>query len=246
MIELTRFQADAGRSSFHGHPVWHFCAVLGGEFEEVVGSQAYECGLGAVRVSRPGADHDLRFGPEGADCLIAEVRGEFWSRLFSRQLETAPTAHRFGLVDPEDLLALANTSAAWNENAELRGMEDVGLLFARIARDAHEGSAPSWLEDSHALIMERQGAISLSRLAAVAKVNRGDFARLFRANYGFLPSEFRALLRLQYSLRIMATEKASLAHAAAEAGYANQSHMTRAFQAILGKTPGAVMAAPPS
>lgn len=80
--------------------------------------------------------------------------------------------------------------------------------------------------------------IAIARLAQEAGLSPAHFTRTFRRTYGLPPHAFQRQLRIQLAQRLIA-EGRSLADVAAAVGFADQSHLTRAFRATLGWTPGA-------
>lgn len=84
--------------------------------------------------------------------------------------------------------------------------------------------------------------LSLSRLAAEAGLPRHRLIRAFRRETGLTPHAFlvdRRVIAAQQELRRGATP----AEAAAATGFCDQAHLTRAFKARIGITPGAYRAA---
>jgi len=77
---------------------------------------------------------------------------------------------------------------------------------------------------------------SASVLEQVAGIDRFTIARHFRWAYGTSPDRYRTLRRLEHA-RSAIENGQSLAQAAAEAGFADQSHMTRQFKRTYGLTP---------
>jgi AraC-like DNA-binding protein len=80
--------------------------------------------------------------------------------------------------------------------------------------------------------------LSMPALERASGLDRWTLARQFRAAFGTSPSRFRTLRRLDAVRRLLCAG-ASLAQAALEAGFADQSHMSRRFKAAYGLTPGA-------
>jgi AraC-like DNA-binding protein len=74
-------------------------------------------------------------------------------------------------------------------------------------------------------------------LERIAGIDRWTIARHFRAAFGTSPDRYRTMRRLELARRAIAAG-ASLADAAATAGFADQSHMTRHFKRAYGITPG--------
>jgi AraC-like DNA-binding protein len=78
---------------------------------------------------------------------------------------------------------------------------------------------------------------SLSQLAAIVGLSKYQLLRRFERAYGTTPHEWLRQVRVERA-RSAIRSGASLAHAAADCGFADQSHMTRAFVAHFGFTPG--------
>jgi AraC-like DNA-binding protein len=81
---------------------------------------------------------------------------------------------------------------------------------------------------------EQTPAATLERIAGI---DRYAIARQFRRAYGTSPDRYRTLRRLALA-RTAIQGGAPLARAAADAGFADQSHMTRQFVRAYGLTPG--------
>jgi AraC-like DNA-binding protein len=81
---------------------------------------------------------------------------------------------------------------------------------------------------------EQTGAAELERIAGL---DRYTLARQFRRAYGTSPDRYRTLRRLDIA-RAAIQAGVPLARAAADAGFADQSHMTRQFVRAYGMTPG--------
>ncbi len=80
-----------------------------------------------------------------------------------------------------------------------------------------------------------------STLEEVAGIDRFTIARHFRWAFGTSPDRYRTLRRLARARAAIESGR-SLAEAAAEAGFADQSHLTRQFKRAYGLTPGRWMA----
>jgi AraC-like DNA-binding protein len=78
--------------------------------------------------------------------------------------------------------------------------------------------------------------IVAATLESIAGLDRFTIARHFRRAFGTSPDRYRTLRRLKLA-RSAIESGASLATAAAESGFADQSHMTRQFKQTYGFTP---------
>lgn len=83
---------------------------------------------------------------------------------------------------------------------------------------------------------------SLSELAAIVGLSRYQLLRRFERVYGMTPFEWQRQVRAERA-RVLIGTGSSLAQVAADCGFADQSHMTRAFVGHFGFTPGAWAAA---
>ena len=79
---------------------------------------------------------------------------------------------------------------------------------------------------------------SLSQLAAMVGLSRYQLLRRFERAYGMTPFEWQRQVRAERARALIASGS-GLAAAAAGCGFADQSHMTRAFVHHFGFTPGA-------
>lgn len=79
--------------------------------------------------------------------------------------------------------------------------------------------------------------VSLDELAAESGASRWQLLRGFRDDVGVPPHEFQTQLRVAKAKTLLASG-ATPGEAAAETGFADQSHLTRCFKRIVGFTPG--------
>lgn len=79
--------------------------------------------------------------------------------------------------------------------------------------------------------------IGIEELASVAGCSPFHLARAFRSETGQSVRRYRLHLRLARALHLVAADHEDLALIATTCGFASQSHMSAAFQAVLGVTP---------
>jgi AraC-like DNA-binding protein len=79
-------------------------------------------------------------------------------------------------------------------------------------------------------------SLSLDELAAVAGLSKFYLLRAFRFAYGVTPHAYQMQLRLAYAWRLIVDGR-PLSHATYDAGFADQSHLTRRFASAFGLSP---------
>jgi len=80
--------------------------------------------------------------------------------------------------------------------------------------------------------------LSLPELAEVARVSTSHFLRQFKRRFGTAPHCYVIERRLACAKNLLSRTALPLKDIASQAGFSDQSHMTRMFQRHLGATPG--------
>lgn len=99
------------------------------------------------------------------------------------------------------------------------------------------GSSPSVAKARERLDAAPEMPATLAELAALSGVSRFQLLRGFAREVGATPHPYLVRRRVRLARRLLAAGK-SPAEAALQAGFADQSHMTRAFVRQFGITPG--------
>nr|WP_282186040.1 AraC family transcriptional regulator [Ochrobactrum sp. Marseille-Q0166] len=119
-------------------------------------------------------------------------------------------------------------------------------LLAENVEDADVGQKPN----GHKFIPAQQKKIlayvnsrlsqpiTVRELSALVNLSASHFSRKFKLTFGDPPCTWLLSRRLKHARKLIAEDEAPLKVIAAEAGFADQSHMTRAFQSFVGLTPG--------
>jgi len=219
----------------------YVAVVLEGACEKTFVRGSRSLGAGSAFSMPAGAFHTTAFALRSTRVLVlhpaaGEAPSVPWPRLL-RDFREARGAGPLG--------------AGWRLAGELHARDDAwalaaeGLCLELISRYIREerstrraaGSRP-WLEPVrerlHARLAER---LSLGELAASAGVHPVYLARSFRERYGLSVGEYVRQLRLDWATAQLAATETPLAVLAVEAGFADQSHFTRAFKRHAGLTP---------
>lgn len=249
-------QAVSGRSAHcfprHTHDDFGIGLVVAGGQVSASGRGQVEAGPGDVITVNPGEVHDgtpIRGEPREwhmfylSPALIDEIAAGLDI--------TKATTLEFHHPVMADSDATDRFAAAWQAivrndkacNSSLACEEALltclhGLLGAR--RHGHGGSLSS-SQIGRLLAMiddDPLGGHSLQRLATEAGLSRFQTLRAFARTTGLTPHAYLVERRTQLARRLILAGN-PLADAAAASGFADQSHMTRAFRKRYGLTPAA-------
>jgi AraC family transcriptional regulator len=82
------------------------------------------------------------------------------------------------------------------------------------------------------------GKSSLEQIAAEFDLSVSHFSRAFRVSTGLPPHQWLLRQRVKAAKQLMTVRDLPLSEIAISAGFANQSHFTRVFSAVVGVSPG--------
>jgi|HubBroStandDraft_6_1064221.scaffolds.fasta_scaffold00035_44 AraC family transcriptional regulator len=225
----------------HRHEAAYFSLLLEGSYAE------------------RGADFDLVYEPytlvfHAAGTLHEDEIGERGCRFFSAALLDewskviaelgGARAHVFEL-DGEDpvwiVLRLYREFYSRHANAEAAVEDLVYQLCTHVAqRSPEELDEPAWLHSVDASVRERfREAIDLRAIARQAGVHPAHLCRAYRRFRGRTLSDAMLGMRIQHVCRRLVESRDPLSAIALESGFADQSHMTRIFTRVTGRSPGA-------
>lgn len=92
-------------------------------------------------------------------------------------------------------------------------------------------------EAIHFMEQNYQRDLSIEEIAAVCKLNRSYFSKLFKESKGCPPQEFLIRMRLAKASEMMKTTSMSIGDIAILCGYPNQLHFSRSFKQRYGVSP---------
>lgn len=216
----------------------YLVAVLEGAVCKSFPRDATTLSRGSLALLPAGATHSSSFAG-GAQILAIRAANDAGALFFGPLL----TRRRHARVT-------ASTTLGWRIAGELDtkdasselALEGLVLqLLATAGRASVDppSDAQSWLRAARDLLHERSpGQPSLAELGEAVERHPTHVARAFRSEYGVTVAEYARSLRLEWARMQLALEGTTLARLAAEAGFADQSHFTRAFRRHTGVTPG--------
>ena len=107
------------------------------------------------------------------------------------------------------------------------------------AEPAYGGLAPWQARRAHErLESDLGGTLSLQQIAAEFDLSVSHFSRAFRISTGLPPHQWLLRQRVEAAKQLMTVRDLPLSEIAISAGFANQSHFTRVFSALVGVSPG--------
>lgn len=234
----------------HSHDAYSFGVTEAGAQEFTCRGATRRSVAGLVMAFNPDDPHDghagaelgftywiVHIGPE----LVADILADTADHPAGRPLFVEPVLYDPVLADA--LRRLYRAIARDSRLAQDEAMADaVRALVARgsvSAPWAHLVEAPpAGVKRARDLLHSAYTEnISAARLAEVAGCSRFALHRAFVATYGVAPSDYQRQLRLRAARRLLADGRTP-AQAAAETGFADQSHLTRWFHGSYGITPG--------
>jgi AraC family transcriptional regulator len=224
-----------GASPPHAHLHASFCWVIAGTFEQRRRDHVFSCGPGSLLFYPAHAEHREVFGTGGVRCFIVELEAPW----LAARGATLPAAPRIGSRDTLCLLARrAHAEYRLRDAVTPLALEGILLeLLAAVARD--ERSPPDRLRRAEEFVRAHfREPIGLAQAAAAAGLSPTALATGFRRRFGRSVGERIRELRVEWVAAQLARAGRPLAELALEAGFADQSHLTRVFRRLLGTTPG--------
>jgi AraC-like DNA-binding protein len=120
---------------------------------------------------------------------------------------------------------------------------DTALALQRVVapRLTRETGPAAAVQDALGRIAAARGALPVERLCRELRVTRQHLARLFERDVGVAPKVVARVARVRHVMTLAGRQPA-WARIAAEAGYADQSHLIADFRTVVGATPAAWLA----
>jgi AraC-like DNA-binding protein len=243
-IEWLEAHLHGQAYSPHRHDTYAIGATLHGQQTFRFRGEQWHCMPGQCHILHPDETHDGgAAGDAGFGYRIIYVDPALVQAALGGQplpFVANPVVDRSGL--PEECTAgISDIDTELDDVARTDIVVAVARLLLVAASNGATKSAPlaldrlSRVRDAIAASpMERHNTEALERLCGL---DRWMLARQFRAAFGTSPSRFRTMRQLDRVRRLL-KGGASLAEASIDAGFADQSHMSRHFKKAYGLTPG--------
>lgn len=239
---LTEKHHPAGeRLPPHAHDQAYLCFVLAGSWSERYDGGVRTCAPRSVIYHPAGEIHSDSFDREEARLFDIELDASWLQRI-------AATSQSFDEPHAFDGGQVSTTALRLYDEARrsdaMSPMIIEGLMLEllgaclRTQAGAPLTAAPDWIRRiERTLRSDFRTPPALGALAAQAGVHPVHLARVFRRQYGQTIGDFVRQCRLDFVCHELVSTKRPVAELAIEAGFADQSHLTKAFRRTLGTTP---------
>jgi AraC family transcriptional regulator len=231
----------------HTHPRPALSFVARGGFRETNRHGVEECRAGMLHV-RPSEElHANEFDPRGSRLLIVDVPLErtYGDRRIRRLLGRAAIVHDGGVgaLAGQLLWELHHRDPA--TDLAIEGL--VLALLARLVRATSLDRAARGVPVSARLERAREyidahfaRALLLADIASVAGLHPSSLARAFKRRYDVTPWQYQRRRQIEWVKGELQRGDRPISVIAHEAGFADHSHLTRAFRLAEGVVPSSV------
>lgn len=248
-LECLAARFVSHRYALHTHETYVIgCVVAGCETFMVRGARRY-APPGHLCFVQPGEAHDGEpYGPGYAYRMsypTVELLQEIAAEVTGRRARGTPSFAEPIVPDPEGAARFADAHRALQMSGRLaadeRFISTLALILTRHARigPPHPvGAEPRAVERARAYLDAHFAEdVDLAALAQVAGLSRFHLIRAFRRATGLTPHAWLTDRRIRAARPLLAAGLPP-SEVAQACGFADQSHLTRAFKARVGVTPG--------
>jgi len=225
----------------HAHPDSSLILVLSGRYEERIRGRSDLAESGSLLVYAPEEPHAQRFGSAAVRKLVLTPTPEALGRLGEAvPVAQAPALRSRALAELGQRMVRELQTDDDFSSLVLCGLSHELIGLSAREQAVRHGALPRKLRLAMAFIREQsQEAFALEAIAAAVACDAGELARTFRAHLGTTPGDYHRRMRVEHAAALLeASSRHSLADVAMICGFSDQPHMTRAFKAQLGVTPG--------
>ncbi|TCR83899.1 AraC family transcriptional regulator [Rhizobium sp. BK376] len=229
----------------HMHEQFGIGLIYRGAQKSLSGRGIVEASAGSTITVNPGEVHDgMPIGDHGRAWRMLYFEPRLIAEAIEDMSESKTDDFEFSqpVIDRDDIaLRFERLYRALTTRGEtIRYEEALLTLVASVQPDRKDSpSPPSSVARAQSLIDDDPAkALTLADLAQEAGLSRFQLLRSFAQANGLTPHAYILQRRVNMARRLIA-RRTPLAEAALEAGFADQSHMTRIFRRTFGVSPGA-------
>lgn len=223
----------------HAHENGYFCFPLTGSYTERCGSFEVACKPSSAAYRAAGTEHSAVLGDARCRVFVVEIPERWMARLDKGFLTVRAT---LDIQDGALPLLGRQLSREFLRTDAASALCIEGLTLQMLAEAARQASAPlrsvpAWLQRARELIHDEfHRTLTLDLIAFEVGVHPVHLATAYRKAYGLTIGEAVRRLRVEQACDEL-KGSLPLAMVALRAGYADQSHFTKAFKAYVGTTP---------
>lgn len=225
----------------HVHDRTTFGVMLEGSFDLTFAGASYDCSSSIVFTEPLGEKHGNLVGTGGARVLVLQPdhRQEEQFRPCRHLFDEITHAKHGGIKALALRMVYELRASDSTRKLALQGLGFEMLSVAARATTSRRSPPPAWLlqarDHVRSTFLEN---VDLDEVAAAADIHPTHLARAFRQHYHQSIGSFVRNLRLDWASSRLASTDDTIAQIALDAGFADQSHFTRAFRGHTGFTPG--------
>jgi AraC family transcriptional regulator len=224
----------------HHHELPHLGIVVSGLYEERVRGRVSEHGPGNLLFQPAFELHSQRFcAADTFKILIIPTPSDIEFLSEHLRLEEAPYVQSESLGELGARVVAEMRAADCFSAIVLQGLmlEALGA-FCRVARP--KPNVLPWLREAKSFIESRfSEVVTLDELARVVGRHPVHLSRAFRQAYGQTIGECIRSARVCNAARLLLASGQPISEIAAESGFCDQAHLSRAFKRVFGMTPAA-------
>jgi len=226
------------RMGRHAHEEWRFCLALKGSYTDSWRRGQRTRTPRQVSLHPAGEVHTTQFHTR-ATCFHVEFTRRWRERLLGDEGMSAEPheflAGRIPLLVEQIYSEFHNFEVCSSLVIEGLACELIGWTRRGLATETHAGA--EWLFQARDYLHDQfREPIGLADVALAVQVHPTQLAREFKRRFHCSVGEYVRRLRVDFVCRHL-PGKTPLADLALQAGFADQSHLTRVFKRITGRTP---------
>lgn len=224
----------------HLHADYHeLIVVLAGRIQTAIGGQILEGAKGDVLLYPAGLEHhEQAMGDEALETYFISWRP--WQGRDA--LATAPAGLQAFDRDGRMLfLARWLSEIASPQDADAQSLANslLEVMLGEYQQCIHAGEHNMVLRVKRYVQANLTAGLALDDLAGLVGMSKFHFSRLFSRAAGMSPMRFVRRCRVDYAAMLIQTTPLPLKAVAAQAGFANEYHLSRVFHQTTGVSPGA-------
>ncbi len=229
------------QSPRHAHDNALFCYVVRGGYTATYGSRTRACQPSTFLFHAAGETHAEHFNRAGGCSLIVEIENSWLDRLreHSRIISTSAD------FDGGLLIVLARRLyREFLEMDEISPLVIEGLIFEMVGETSRSAACPSisrpplWLERAREFLHDRfSEPITLAEIAQEVGIHPAHLSQVFHKHYNCTIGTYLRRRRIDFACQSLASTDLPLSRIALEAGFSDQSHLTRTFKQHIGMPP---------